>query len=520
MAEMMYMAGMDIGTTGVKTIITDVNGNAMGMAYREYPCTYPHPGWVEQDVDVMWDRICETTNEVISKNGIDPRAIKSLGISSQRGTFIPVDKEMRPLGRSIVWADVRADREVEWIKKDIGEVRFHEITGVPLSGMWAYPKMKWYIDNGNAMFEKTYKILNGQEYFLFKLGAEDLSTDPASITLNGMMDIEKLDWSKELCERIGLPLEKLPPMGTTARQVGEISKKSSEETGFMKGMPISIGAGDQQCAAIGAGIVREGMAEITIGTGMVIVAHIDTRRRDPNRKVLIGGSGIPRKWNMEGINYTSGAALRWWRDVYGGEELRCAGELGLDVYDLITLEASKSPPGSKGFIFFPCFQGQCTPYYHDFARGGSIGLSFIHDKKDMARAILEGVTFEINMVIAAMEEVMEKKFDVLRISGGGSKSHLWNQIQSDVYGRAVERLRVSECATIGAAILGAVGCKIFPSVEEAVSKMVHTYDTVEPDLRNHAMYTEGFQLFREVFETLMKNNLYRKIADYQNKYWG
>jgi len=516
----MYIAGMDIGTTGVKTMITDTDGRVVSLSYREYPCTYPHPGWVEQDVEPMWTRLCETTNEAVEKSGISPGDIASLGISSQRGTFIPVDRAMKPLGDSIVWADVRADREVEWIKENIGEARVHALTGVPVSSMWAYPKMKWFIDHPERGYDRTYKILNGQEYFLYKLGAEDLSTDPASITLNGMMDIDRLDWSGDLCSRIGLPMEKLPPMGTTARQVGTISKNASRQTGFAQGMPIAIGAGDQQCGAIGAGIVREGMAEITVGTGMVIVAHIDSRKKDPKRKILVGGSGIPNKWDMEGINFTSGAALRWWRDVFGRSEMKAASELNLDVFDIITLEASQSPPGSRGFIFFPYFQGQCTPHYHDYARGGSIGLSFIHDRKDTARAVLEGVTFEINMVIAAMEEVLGKNFDVLRLSGGGSKSQLWNQIQADVYGRVVERPMVSECATLGAAILGSVGCGLFSTVEEAVEKMVHPLDTVEPDMRNHAMYREQFQLFEETFDALADSGVYRKIVDFQKKYWG
>jgi xylulokinase len=516
----MYVAGMDIGTTGVKTMITDTSGNVLGVSYREYPCKYPYPGWVEQDVEYMWDKICESTHEAIKNSGINPKDVGSLGISSQRGTFLPVDCEMAPIGDSIVWADVRADREVEWVRKKIGESRVHELTGVPVSSMWAYPKMKWYIDNIDKNLERTYKILNGQEYFLYKLGAEELSTDPASITLNGMMDIERLDWSRELCDMIGLPLDKLPPMGTTARQVGAISKKASEDTGFAQGMPIAIGAGDQQCAAIGAGIIKEGMAEVTIGTGMVIVAHIDSRKKDPHRKVLIGGSGIPNKWDMEGINFTSGAALRWWRDVYGAAETRAAASLNLDAYDIITLEASQSPPGSKGFIFFPYFQGQCTPYYHDFAKGGCIGLSFIHDRSDMARAVLEGVTFEINMVKAAMEEVLGKSFDVLRLSGGGSKSPLWNQIQADVYGRVVERLSVSECATLGAAILGSVGCNIFHTVEEAVENMVHPRDTIEPDMKNHAMYREEYGLFEETFEALVEKGIYKRIVDFQRKYWG
>lgn len=516
----LYLAGLDIGTTGVKALITNTEGRIVGMAYREYPCVFPHPGWVEQDVVLMWEKICETTREVLAKTNVDPKLIRALGISSQRGTFVPVDKNINPLMNSIIWSDARADRELLWIKKEIGDERYHRITGVPISSMWSFSKIKWYIDNSNELYDRTFKILNGQEYFLYKLGAEELSTDPASITLNGMMDIDSLDWSSDLCERIGFSTEKLPPMGTPARQVGKVSKKASSETGLAEGMPIAIGAGDQQCAAIGAGIVREGMAEITIGTAMVMVAHINSRKKDPKRTVLIGGSGIPNKWDMEGLTFTAGAALKWWRDVYAGTERRAAEELGLDVYDIITLEASKSPVGSKGFLFYPCFQGQVTPNYHDFARGATIGLSFIHDRKDMARAILEGVSFETKMVIMAMEEVLGKPFDILRLSGGGSKSDLWNHVQADIYGRTVERLGVSECTTLGATILGAAGCGVFGSVEEGVEEMVHPLDTIEPDMKNNELYEEGFEIYRDAFLTLMNGGIYERLARFQKKHWG
>jgi xylulokinase len=515
-----YLAGLDIGTTGVKALITDTNGNVIGMAYREYPCIYPYPGWVEQDVEYMWIKICEALREVIQKSSINPRLIKSLGISSQRGTFIPVDNNIKPIINSIVWSDGRADEELKWIKENIGEEKYHKITGVPISSMWSYAKIKWFIDKRKELFDKTYKILNGQEYFLFRLGADELSTDPASLTLNGMLEISKLDWSRELCEKINLPLEKLPPVGTPARMVGRVSKEAAELTGLEEGMPLAIGAGDQQCAAIGAGVVREGMAEITIGTAMVMVAHIDSRKEDLKRQVLIGGSGIPRKWDMEGLTFTAGAALRWWRDQYAYVEKQAAEALGLDAYDLITLEASKSPSGSKGIIFFPCFQGQTTPYYYNYARGGSLGLSFIHDRKDIARSILEGVSFETKMVINAMEEVLGKSFDVIRLSGGGSKSPLWNQIQADIYRRTVERLKVSECTPLGAAILGAAGCGIFNTVEEGVKEMVHPLDKIEPNTKNSEFYQEEYEIFKESFEVLKNNNVFEKIAKFQKKYWG
>ena len=515
----LYFAGLDIGTTGVKVMIINQDAEIKSLAYREYPCEYPKPGWVEQNVDIMWNKICETTNEAISKAKISSSLIKSLGISSQRGTFIPVDKNIKPLMNSIVWSDARANIELDWIKENISEERYYQITGVPISSLWSYSKIKWFIDNEKDIFKDTYKILNGQEYFLRKLGAEEISTDPSSLTLNGMLDIRKLNWSEELCSFINLPLEKLPPVGAPARKVGKISEKAAEETGFALNMPIAIGGGDQQCAAIGAGIVKEGMAVVTTGTAMVIVGHLEEVKKDEEKGVLIGGSGIPNKWDIEGVQFTAGAALKWMRDNFGYLEVTSGERLGLDPYDIINLEVNKSPAGSKGLIFFPFFQGQMTPNYEDSAKGGFIGLTLIHSHDDIMRAIMEGVSFETRMVIEAMESVLNKPFSNLRLSGGGAKSDIWSKIQSNIFRRHVERMVISECTTLGATILGAYGCGLFSSVEEGVEKMVKIYDTIEPKVKDSDLYDEEYNIFRNSFNSLSRENIYKDLMAFQKRWF-
>jgi len=520
MADKKYVAGVDAGTTGVTVMIADTAGKVVGTAYREYPCVFPHPGWVEQDMELMWQRIAEASREVIATTGVDPKEIASLGLSSQRGTFVMVDNDIKPLANSIVWSCGRAPKEVEWIAENLGADRFHEISGVMLSGLWSYAKMKWVVDKRPQLLDQTYLILNGQEFFLRKFGAEDLTTDPASLTLNGMMDVAQLDWSKELCDLIGLPMDKLPVVGTPARQVGVISAAAAAETGFAQGMPICIGAGDQQCAAIGAGVVREGLAEITIGTASVMVAHIDSRKPDPRHLVLVGGSGIPDKWDMEGLAFATGVCLRWWRDTYAQVEMQAAAQLGMDAYDLIGAQAQSAPAGCHGHLFFPFFSGQVTPNYQDNAIGGTLGLSLNHDRGMMARSVMEGGAYELRMIVEAMEEVLGKPFESIRLSGGGAKSPLWNQIQADVYGRPVERLEVSECTTLGAAILGAAGAGVFGSVEEAVEHMVHPRDQVEPQAANRAVYDDMFAVFQDTFHALNKAGVYNKLAAAKQRHWG
>ncbi len=516
MAEI-YFSSLDIGTTGVKALIINQAGKVKSGAYRIYPSEHPRPGWFEQDVIIMWEKICEAAREAISRANIPAKNIKSLGISSQRGTFIPVDKNLKPLINSIVWADTRGDSELDLILNKISKKRYHKITGVFPSTAWAYPKIKWFIDNKKDLFEKTFKILNGQEYFLNKLGAEELSTDPSSLTMNGMLEIDKLDWSRQLCDIIGLPMDKLPPVGTPARMVGRISRKVSQETGFAEGMPIAIGGGDQQCTAIGAGVIKEGMAVVILGTGGAIIAHIDTRKEDRKQKVVIGGSCIPGKWDMEGLQAIAGGTLKWWQQKFAPLENKAAEKSGVDVFKIIDREASKSPPCSNGLIFFPFFQGQTTPNYDYYAKGGFLGISFMHDKKDIMRAIMEGAVFELNMIKEAMEDVLGKEFYCLRASGGGAKSQLWNQIQADIYGKPVERPEVSECASIGAAILGAFGCGYFNSVQEGVEQIVKVAQTIEPIEKNHKIYKRAFKIFEKAFYVLSRNNVNKELSEFQKE---
>ena len=320
-------------------------------------------------------------------------------------------------------------------------------------------------------------------------------------------------------ESIGIPSDILPEIVSPARQEGEITPEAAEKTGFAPGTPVCRGGGDQQCAAIGAGVIKEGMAEITVGTAAMMVAHIDTPRHEPGQPAYVGGHAMPGKWDMEGGAFATGACLRWWRDVYGVTESDMAQKLNLDVYDLMVMEAEKAPVGSKGLLFFPFMNGQVTPYYDNTARAGSLGLTLAHTRKEILRSILEGTGFELRMVVEALESVLGRPFDILRLTGGGAKSKLWGQIQADIYGKPIGILENPECTTLGAAILGATGAGIFSSIEEAVGRMVRTKLDLEPNYDNYKLYSELFFVFRDAFEALRDRKVYTRLAELQSRVW-
>ena len=517
---MEYVCGIDAGTTGLKIMLFTPDGKPVAHAYREYFCTYPAVGWVEQDPWLLWNALCECGKEIFAKTGIDPKEVGSLAISSQRGTFFAVDKDWNPLHDSIVWNDSRAVEEVKWIEDNIGEDKYHEICACPLISLWAYSKYKWVRDRQPELYEKAHLFVTGQEWLLHQLGSEETFTDPSSLALHGMMDAEKLAWSDELLEAIDFDKEKLPPIKSSARQVGVISKKAAEQTGFAEGMPICVGGGDQQCAAVGAGVVKEGIAEINIGTAAVMVAAVDSVKKDPKRQVLFSGHANPGKYDMEGLAYCSGEALRWWRNTYGAQEVAMEKATGMSAYQLIDMEAKKAPVGCEGYMFMPFMSTQVTPYYCDTARGFSFGLSLGHDRSYMARGVLEGVAYELALSVNAMQDVLGRPFDSIRLSGGGAKSPLWRQIQADVYGVECDTLAVDDCGLVGSACLGAAGAGIFKDLNEAVDNMVHVTGTVEPIKENHEIYKDCLEVYSAAFLALRDAKAFDKLNALCKKHWN
>lgn len=518
-----YFAGIDAGTTGTTVMIFDADGKVMSSGYAEYRTKHPHPGWVDQDMFELWDGVCKAAKLATARFPGDLKQVVSIGVSSQRGSFVPIDENWEPLIDAIVWSDGRATKETQLIEELVGRDEYYRISGLIPSSLWVYPKLRWLKDNRPEIYNKAWKFVNGQEWILNRLGSTELFANASALNYNGMFDITTLDYSQELFDAMELDLDKMPPILHELRSVGKVSAAGAAATGFLEGTILSPGGGDQQCAAVGSGVNKEGMAELSLGTAAVMVAQLDNAPvmvDNLQSGVSFGSHAIPNRWDMEGTAHAAGAVLRWWRDTYGQLEIAAAEQLDVSPYELITLQAEQAPIGNRGLLFFPFFNSQATPYFHDNARGGMIGLTQIHTRKHAARAVLEGVIYELRMAVEAMEGALGRPFDTIRLSGGGARSQFWCQMQADIYGRPVERLKVSECAVLGAAILGAVGAGELPSIDEAVDAMVHTHGFIEPNMDNHAIYTEFYEVFKKTFLALVDANVYNELAEVAMKYDG
>ena len=506
-----YVCGIDIGTTGVKVMIFDMDGTAISSNYSEYPCTFPQTGWVEQDGNMTWQCTCETSKKAIEKSGLDPKEIVAIGLSTQRCTVTPIDKDGNPLCDAISWQDSRSFEEVDDIKRIVGEEKFYEITGYPLGTVLSVTEIMWWKKHKPEIYENAYLFVLDQERVLHNLGVEGYYQDWSNGSLYGLMDIRKFEWDVELTKQLGIDPDKLPQLVPSGKVLGKVSKEAAELTGFAEGTLLVSGAGDQLCAGIGAGAIKDGVIEVTMGTAGVTLGYMGQANLDPSMKMPCAAHAIAGKWESEGLQNAAGAAFKWYRNEFAFPEAQKAAAEGLDVYDLIDEQIEQVEPGCNGLIFLPYLASSAAPNWDAFARGTFVGFNLGHGRADMARAILEGVTFEAREIIDRMIS-NGMAVNEICLSGGGSKGAVWCQIQADIYGKPCTSLDVEEATTLGSAILAALGAGLFDYVEQAVDKMLKRKKVYEPNMENHALYNKYFELYKKSYQALSSAGIYEDLV--------
>jgi xylulokinase len=513
-----YIAGLDNGTTSTRAKLYDTSGAVIAEASQAYKCRFPKPGWVDQDINVLHEANLDVLARIVQDSGVDPQDIASLGVSTQRGLHLYVDENDTVLrdGFGISWQDTRHPQQLDLLRREVGNERFYDLTGLPIGAFWPIGKILWVKENEPEVLAGAAKILTTQEYFLRKLGGtEDWFIDWANASLTGLMDIDKLEWSQELLDVIGIGIDQLPTIVPGGERVGQITEEVAARTGLPVGMPVSTGGGDQQCAAIGAGVIEAGLCELTFGTAGNSVAVLAGPINDPNRVITRSMHALREPvWQAEGIQASAGSAYRWFLEHIGYLARYIEPFTQVDPYELINNLAAKSPCGANGLIFHPYLAGSLTPHYDELARGGFIGLTHKHGLPDLARAVLEGVAYEAREIFQAYD-AMGHQISEVRLAGGATKSDLWCQIQADVYGRPTTVLREGECAALGAAILGAVGAGVFRDIRHGIDSAVHVKRTFQPDPERHQRYGELGDIFHQAYTALSESGVYAALAKVQ-----
>jgi xylulokinase len=510
----MYFAGIDIGTTGSKGMVFDKSGNVMGTAYFEYPCTYPKPGWVEQDPDLLVDSAMKAMKKAVINSGLDVSDIVSVSLSAQRCCGIFLDKDEKLLRPMISWQDNRTPAEVEEIAAKIDPAEYFKKTGYPNSTTWLLSKMMWVRTNEPDIWSKTARVVQMHDYFLRALGAEDYYVDHNDAGYFGVYDNISHSWDDELLTMFDIPRRILPIPAASGTRAGTVTPGAAVRSGLKAGTPISIGAGDQSAGAVGAGIVCKGRLSISMGTAGAVGAFLDKPFRNPESTNMATAHPIAGCWLMEGHQAAAASVYRWFRDELGGLEVLEAEKAGKDYFELMNDKIAAVPAGANGLLIMPYFASAATPRYNPSARGAIIGLTFAHTRFDMARAFIEGITMDMRDMLNSMKnsgvEIKEA-----RILGGPTKSDVWNQIQSDIYGIPVTTLKVGDATVLGAAILGGVGAGVFSSIEEGTDAMVSLGKRYEPNMENHKVYNKLYDIYCRAYEGLEDKAVYKSISELQ-----
>lgn len=509
-----YLAGIDIGTSGSKAAIFDLEGNMISSGYEEYKCTYPKPNWVEQDPKMIVLSAMRASKEAIAKSGIDPKDIISLSISSQRSCAIFIDGEGNTVRPMISWQDNRTNKEVKDIESKIKPEDYYDITGLPNNTTWILSKILWMKKNEPKLWEKVKKIVQLQDFALKMFGADDFYNDLSDAVFFGVFDIEKYTWNDRLIKLFNIDKNMLPKLVPSGTKIGFITEDIAEKTGFSKGTNLCVGAGDQNSASIGAGIIDNGYFSVSIGTAANVITYLDKLYKDPMGKNMITTHAIYGKWQLEG--YQSGAAsiYRWFRDEIALLEKAYSDSRGLDTFEELNKLAMKAPAGAKGIILLPFLASATAPRWNPNARGTLLGLTFAHDRSCLTRSIIEGITLGVkDMLVSLLNTGIKLK--AIRILGGTTESDFWNQIQADMYGTEVETLNVNHAAILGAAILAGVGCGVFKDIREGVSKMVLVNKRYKPIKENVRVYKRLYDIYNSAYKALSNNGVFKIISDFQ-----
>lgn len=498
-----YLIGIDLGTSGTKTVLFDQNGAAIASATVEYPLYQPKNGWAEQEPSDWWQAAAATVRRVIDESGVAPEAVKGVGLSGQMHGLVMLDEAGEPLRRSIIWCDGRTSQECEEITALVGRQRLIEITANPALTGFTASKILWVRRHEPKLYAKCRHILLPKDYIRYQLTGE-FATEVSDASGMNLLDVPNRCWSGEILEKLEIDGALLAKMYESCEVTGQITPRAAALTGLAAGTPVVGGAGDNAAAAVGTGVVERGRAFTTIGTSGVVFAHSDRVTIDPQGRVHTFCSAVPGAWTVMSCTLAAGLSLKWLRDQFFTEEMKTAEGMGVDPYFLMDQQAGRVPIGANRLIFLPYLMGERSPLLDENSRGVFFGLSAIHTKYDLLRAVMEGVTYSQRQCLDVLRGMGVVSTEMLACGGGGS-SPLWRQMLADVYGCPVKTVVSKEGPALGAAILAGVGAGLYPNVQEACREMIQTNPAQQPDAQASEQYERFYQVYQSLYPALRES---------------
>jgi len=490
---------VDVGTSSLKSMLYDVAGNLLFRSGMEYHSEFFPGNRVEQKPsswkEALLFTFTETAQYVREKNIV----VDGICVTSQRASVIPVDAKGEPLYNALMWQDKRS---VDQCKKLTEHLNLHDIysrTGLRIDPYFSAPKMMWLKDNEPDIFAKSHKLIGVQDYVIYLLTGK-FATDWSQACRTMLMNISKFAWDEDMLSITGISPDLLPELLPPGSIAGKLTAELAAVTGLPSGIPVVIGGGDQQCAALALNILRPGDAEANTGTGSFVIAYSEKPQFDAECRTLCSASAIPGKWIAEAGIFNSGSIHRWFK-----EQCYPAGE---NVYKLMNSEAAKSPVGANGVMMLPHFEGSAAPYWNPMAKGMFFNLSLGTKRSDFTRAILEGIALEIRHNLTLIEN-LTGHIATVSVAGGLTSFGLFNQIQSDAFNKTVIRYDNNEASSLGALMSAGVTMGLYQDYGAAFKQVTATDPIIfTPDAVNVEKYTTLFKRKDQLYNILNQGDIY------------
>lgn len=516
-----YLLGIDLGTTNVKAIILDESGNVIASDSRANSLIFPGTNMVEQDADLWWKNTAEILRSITAKAGIEiVRKIRGISVSSQIISMLPLAKDGHPLRNAIIWMDSRSAEELHYIINAIGFDRYVSIIGAQPNVAFLPNKLLWFREHEPELFSRTYCVLQASSYINYKLtGRMTMDMDQAARCQ--CLDIRTLRWSEEIANAIGVNLDVLlPHPQLTEEVIGFVTEETAANTGLISGIPVVAGASDAMASMYATGLSKIGEAGESSGTTSLV--FVGSEKASPTDLPI-----VTKPCSIEGMPFlfdapisTSGASLKWYLDTLGQPEKEYAAANNINVYEHLNQLASNVPAGSNGIIYFPYLLGERAPLWNSYARGMFIGMSLDTKRQDMIRSIFEGTAFALRHVIQTIKYAGGKA-EVLRITGGGSKSRTWCQIKASMLHMPVYILdEKSGDVPFGDALIAGNAVGVFPDLTAAIEKLIQIKEVIYPVEEWASIYDKIYPFYLSMYKNLDSDLKRYKdtLISIQNKY--
>ncbi len=480
---MLYI-GIDLGTSATKFLLVDEAGEVRNTVTKEYPLSFPQPGWSEQAPADWWTACLEGIPELL--RGFDPSEVCGIGLGGQMHGLVALDKDDQVLRPAILWNDGRTAKQVDYLNETIGRETLSKYTAnIAFAGFTA-PKLLWMRENEPELFARIEKIMLPKDYIVYCLTGVH-ATDYSDASGMLLLDVEHKCWSKEMCEICGVQEHWLAKLHESWQAVGPLKPEAAKALGLPENVPVCAGAGDNAAAAVGTGTVGAGGCNISLGTSGTIFISSDKFGVDPNN-ALHAFAHADGGYHLMGCMLSAASCNKWW----------CEDILKTDDYPAEQADITPEKLGRNHVFFLPYLMGERSPINDTNARGAFIGMTMDTSRADLVQAVLEGVSFAIR---DSFEVAKSLGVSIPRsnICGGGSKSPLWKTILANVLGIPLDIVKTEQGPGYGAAILAMVSCGDYPTVEAACKALVSVKDTVEPDPELTARYEARYQQFRQIY---------------------